>query len=114
MISKSKKVLRTDFETEKSYFRKIDQKTNHFRFYKRTENVLASICHFCNKVIAFAASNDSLFVKFSVSVSPSVNENNHFFIYFFKFFDVAVRSIKKLHIILTKTKDNLDSEMVIL
>ena len=106
MISKSKKVLRTDFETEKSYFRQIDQKTNHFRFYKGTENVLASICHFCNKVIAFAASNDSLFVKFSVSVSPSVN--------FFKFFDVAVLSVKKVHIILTKTKDNLDSEMVIL
>ena len=45
---------------------------------------------------------------------PSANENDHFLNLFFKFFDVAVRSIKKLHIILTKAKDNLDFEMVTL
>ena len=54
------------------------------------------------------------FVKFSVSVFPTVNENDQFFYLHIKLLDEAVCSIKELHISLTKAEDNLDSEMVIL
>ena len=54
------------------------------------------------------------FVKFSVSVFPTVNENDQFFYLYIKLLDEVVSSIKELHVSLTKAEDNLDSEMVIL
>ena len=51
------------------------------------------------------------FVKFSVSVFPTVNENDQFFYLYIKLLDEVVCSIKELQ---TKAEDNLDSEMVIL